>query len=200
MKCNSCGVQVPPAFTKALMDNLCPACGKEILTALDFKELIRVKTILQEAGLEEGILVSVAASISQKYDLVVRGSHKVKPPSIEDIDATEGLSDEERTRLKAMYAAKQEHKDKEDARIREEWGLEEGQMATAALTKKAGKRLIDPEMAALFTESVYGDSEVEAPLDFVSHTRGGSSANNERLARAEALKGDPGRFRITRAE
>lgn len=202
MKCSSCSVDVPPTFSKAIMDNICPACGKEIFRPAEFKELLKVKDILKDAGLDDKITVSTAAILSSKYDIILKTqsvSRRVQPAlTKEEIDATEGLSEEERMRLRAQYAAEQENKVKMAAQIKAEWGLNHGDMVSSALsTETKSKKLIDPEMAALFSDMQTGDAELSPPLDMDPML---SAKNIERMQRAELLRSDPGRFKITRSE
>jgi len=46
MKCQNCEIEIPPQWTVALKNNICPACGKEIMSA-ELQELI--------AGLSEAM-------------------------------------------------------------------------------------------------------------------------------------------------
>lgn len=200
MRCQSCKVEVPPKFAKAIMDNACPACGKEIFSTNDFRELLRVKMILSESGLEENLSVSVAAAISQKYDLIVKGLVRPKSdaqPDPEQEPSTDGLTTEEKTKLQELYNAKKAAEEKEEKAIINEWGLEQGDSVVAQTVKSMAptKKLIDPKMAELFADGAFGEISADAPLNFNSR-----QPNHERLARAEALRTDPSRFRITRAE
>jgi|SRR3972149_5850757 len=74
MKCNNCQTPIPPTFTKALQDNLCPACGKSIMSVALNTEFVSIKEKLADADVDEATLVKVAALIAGKYDLLPRGA------------------------------------------------------------------------------------------------------------------------------
>jgi hypothetical protein len=177
------------------MDNACPACGKEILGGNDFRELMRVRGFLQDLELDEGTIVSVAAAISQKYDLVAKSERKPsnRLPTPEEIDSLDGLDEEERARLRALRAAQIERKAEEDARAVREWGLDQGTLGVTGSPSAP----VDPQMAALFEPGVIADGDLPDPLPG-RETK--ATINDARLARAEAMKMDPGRFKVLRAE
>lgn len=197
MKCMNCEISVSPAFTKAIMDNLCPACGKEILGGNAFRELMRIRGLLQDLDLDEKSVVSAAAVISQKYDLVPKGSRKAAEPlpTEEEIEQMDGLSEEEKVRLRALQAAQEERKTEEEERIRKEWGMEYGQLGASLDSKPKGP--VDPDMASLFDDATVMESDMPDPLPARQQNK---NRNDERLLRAEALKADPGRFKVMRAE
>lgn len=183
MKCMNCQAAIPPTFAKAIMDNSCPACGREILSANDFRELLRIRGLLQDLDLEENVVVSVAAAISQKFDLVVKGQKRVAAAPIpKDFENMEGLSEEEKSRLRALQAVQEDRVEEREVQIRQEWFPSDD--------VQGGE--IDPELISLFEAKAINTEDPIAglPLD----------RNAARLARAEALKSDPTKFKIMRAE
>lgn len=195
MKCINCEINIPPTYSKAILENLCPACGKEILSANDFRELMRVRGLLQDLELDSGLVVTAAAAISQKYDLVPKGSREkarqTRLPTEKEIDGLEGLNEEERLRLKALAAAQADQRARQDEAIIKEWGMDHGQLGAGPDGESID---VDPDMAALFNNMVVLDPEVGPPL------HASKTSNHERLARAEALQSDSSRFRVMRAE
>ena len=196
MKCANCEIAISPAFAKAIMDNQCPACGKEILKDEDFRELLRIRSLLQDLDLGDGVVVSVSAAISQKYDLVPKGSRNAmaRLPTEEEIETMSGLNEEEKVRLRALQAAQIERRAEAEAELIKEWGLDHGQIGAGG--EISGP--IDPNMAALFEGTTALDPDMPAPLPGKKNVTG--SQNEQRLMRAEAMRADPGRFKVMRAE
>jgi len=188
----NCNVPVPPNFAKAIIDNVCPACGKDILGPSEFRELIKTKSLLQDLAIDDNMKISVSAVISQRYDLVPKGTAR-RPdglPSEEEIDATEGLSDEEKTRLKALREAQAAIKNKQDGAIVKEWGMDHGQFGS-----EGGGSEVAIDMALLDDLPLAGMDI--APL---AATNSKEKYRTDLMAKAHALKEDPNMFRVQRAE
>ena len=133
MKCNNCTVPVPPAFTKALVDNECPACGKEIMGATLFKEFESVRAMLMDADsdVDEATLVKVAALISGKYELVPRGAGGVRRFTHKGVQRSEPIDEEEFEEGLASLSPEEQAKiialrKAEHEKTVQEWGLNHG--------------------------------------------------------------------------
>lgn len=201
MICVSCKVAVPPTFIKAIADNTCPACGKEIMPARIYKEFGQIKEMLATAEIDDGTLIKMSALIVEKYTLVPRVSivggaqqpgARIRPKPITRKDEVdEEIAEEEELDLSvlspedaAAEIARRASKATEDEEIARQWGLEDGQYATAALSKKTSNRQV-AELPDLF-----GD---QAPIPFEEPTEGGMGQDlftKTRMARLAALKSE----------
>lgn len=202
MKCKSCDTEVPPVFARALIDNKCPACGKEIMSGKDFRELVQLKNMLGNIGLSEKDIIMVAAALANKFDLVPKGSKPVMPEKPAEPDFS-GLSEEERMREMALLAAKKELEAAEEKEIVKSWGLDKVTL-TAAVEAKANmnsKKMVDNEYTSLFDSGI--DPDVEnymanplLPAPASDNTK--DFDRMERLARAAAKRESDDGFRVRR--
>lgn len=197
MKCNNCNITVNPGFTKALKENACPACGKEIMDERLFKEFNEIIDMLNGAEIEEADLVKVSALIAGKYSIVPKGQgrfatgNKVKPitrVSEEDRDADLiGLSEAERLREKAL-------RDAEDAKLIEEFGLNVGQLGAGITGPPSGDFSgLDEAVAGSVTDvaaDVGGSGLIDMTDPFTA----------QRMAKLHELKKDPSYGMIRRSD
>ena len=211
MKCNNCQIPIPPSFTKALQDNLCPACGKPIMSANLFKEFSAIKDKLADADVDEATLVKVASLIAGRYDLVPRGTSSIgramttaaasrpsKTTAQMKEDEIESELMEEYPQLKQMSP---EERKREILAIRaeaeREFALSQGEMMTAREIKDSGRSapLEYSEFDGLTTivggpiQPAYGD--LDGPMDPLTA---------ERMAKLAALKSSPSVNRFRRAD
>ena len=211
MKCKTCQTPVPPVFAQALLDNSCPACGKEILGPQGFKAMMQMRKQLAVLDLESRITTTIAAALSEKFDLVPKSSRPdgygefvgLKETSDEDaseapIEAepveVEEISDEElerQIRERALKDAKRQRNQK----IVSEWGMDKG----ANFVKKGRKQ---PSTEEEFDEG-YDDEEeeidLESPPVFVSSSGAKAAERAARLAAAEERR-NSGAFMVRRRE
>lgn len=74
MNCSVCQTAVPPAFVAAIKQNICPACGGQVLSEEDHESLRRLATNLLSAGLDgEDSSVKIAAALFDKFDVFPKG-------------------------------------------------------------------------------------------------------------------------------
>lgn len=202
MKCISCNIEIPPLFTRAIVDNICPACGKNIFSVSDFENFNSTKASLIDAGLDDNLTITVAASIFQKFDLVLKGSTNIANKRVVSVHAkhlvgdASILTEEDKSKLQALREARDE-KDLEDSEeIRKEWGLDNEPIAYESVKGKA--KPISPEMMALFDAPGGSGIDVDiSPLDIPMARNNAKHA--ELLARASALKNDPSKFKVARS-
>src|SRR4051812_31038394 len=104
MKCRSCGVEVAPIFASALMQNKCPACGKEIMTGREFKEMLRFKGLLAGLQLDDKLLVTIAAALSTKFDLLPKKLDGYGEVMLADMPVIPFPTDDQSIRERALQA------------------------------------------------------------------------------------------------
>ena len=63
MKCESCAVTISPAFSHAINNNQCPACGKQIMKQAKLASFLSLKTLLDHSIPEKGVDVDKIASL-----------------------------------------------------------------------------------------------------------------------------------------
>ena len=200
MKCRNCQVEVPPTFAKALIDNRCPACGKEIMGNADFKEMLQLRKMLGGLQLDEKTIITIAAALSSRFDLVPKetrdgyGAEAADPTTVSaDEEEQEELSPENKLRQQAYLAAKREREAEEERAVIEDWGLEHGEYSGAASRGKPIKNG-SSEFDGMFEDTGLPDSEFDAmpPTPFKSGNQQLAAERSIRLARAEALRNSGG--------
>lgn len=164
-KCKNCGVDVPPVFASALMGNKCPACGKEIMTGADFKEMRAFCRNLAGLGLDEKLVVTISAALSEKFDLVPKGkagevphasATTVEPevaPKIQDKFAhIDEMLDEQKIRDKLFKEAQQARDAESEAAEAADWGLQETSDAKVAALRAKAKAPPPPEFIDMVSD------------------------------------------------
>lgn len=206
-KCKDCGTEVPPTFAQALMDNRCPACGKPIMSGIEFAELRQVRATLAGLHLDERLTITIAAAISSKFDLVPKGSAltvqaatAATQPEPAPEDDMAGLTEEQKTRERALRAAQRQREEDEEKQAIAEWGLDK--VANQVGAKKAQTQglklpMPPPEFVELFGElPVVGEVPDEA---FLSGGNPMKAADRmARLAKLEANRNDGSKFKVRR--
>lgn len=71
MKCVSCSIDVSPNFVIAIMDNKCPACGKQLIEGSSYKKLLVLRKQLSSLnlGVDDNVVIKISAAISSKFEL-----------------------------------------------------------------------------------------------------------------------------------
>jgi hypothetical protein len=200
-KCKTCGIDVPPTYSRALQDNKCPACGKEIMTGREFKELLQVRKQLEGLQLEDKLITTIAAALSVKFDLVPKGQRpadepaEVKKEEIEDDMA--GLTEEQKVRERALRAAQKAREEEEDRAAVAEWGLDKAPLGSTPARKGSVKP--PQEFVEMFGDSSLISLDDVPPDAFAS---GGNPAKNSermiRLQKSEALRKDGSQMSVRR--
>lgn len=72
MKCMSCGEQISPKFVAAIRDNVCPACGSEMMSQGNYKRIFEVERQLRGLGFDKNLMFGVAAALASRFTLVPR--------------------------------------------------------------------------------------------------------------------------------
>lgn len=222
MKCRNCSVEVSPIFASALVQNKCPACGKEIMSGKEFKEMLRFRGLLSGLQLDDKLIITIAAALSTKFDLVPKATDGYGE-IITNITLPEKLPmDDQSIRERALQAALQstnkqrkpafkpgfsrtaqreipeEDTDTPEAQqaIRD-WGLENGQEAVFNGKPSRNKTPPPQELVALFENS--------GPPD-ISNLESDPFANRQleadrlaRLAKSDAARSDSGTFKVRRS-
>lgn len=211
MKCRSCQIDVPPTFTKALIDNRCPACGKEIMGGADFREMLQLQKLLNGLQLDEKSVIMIAAALSSKFDLVPKSSRAKEQAaspaedvvSVESVEVSEAqeeddsASAEEKIRRKAFLQAQKERQEAEDKALVDEWGLDRGEFSGAA-GRTGPPPKANPAFVGMFEDSP-GDFEALPPPPFVSNNNKMIADREIRLAKAEAAR-NSGSFMVSRRD
>jgi hypothetical protein len=211
MNCVSCKIVIPVTYTKALSDNVCPACGKEIMSAKVYKEFAFIRDMLADADIDDPTLVKISAMIVGKFDLVPKGmdrtparpSHK-QPQAVRKVVDDDILveDDEELVDLSTLSPedaaeemARRAELASEQEQLVKEWGLEEGQYSVATLSKKTGSKrenlsniFAEPESATSTDNENY---QANDKLDIFARNR---------QARLAGLKSNPSYSKISRIE
>jgi len=71
MKCISCGMELNPNFTHAILRNECPACGQSLIDKNDFVKIKGVKRAISsiDPTVSDSSLVAIATFFVSNYDL-----------------------------------------------------------------------------------------------------------------------------------
>jgi hypothetical protein len=208
MKCNSCQTAIPPTFTKALQDNMCPACGKSIMGSSLYSEFNSIKEKLADADVDEATLVKVASLIAGKYDLLPRGSAGAAKSSMQmsrpktkaqvaDADIESELLDE----YPHLRSLPEEERKREIMALRaeaeREYGLSKGDSANSKLMKERGGRSSESsELASAMSDlmpptlPLYGDLDENSSDPQVMH----------RMAKMAAMKDNPNVHKFRRMD
>jgi len=201
-RCRNCNIEVPPTFARALIDNKCPACGKEIMSGKDFSELRQARKMLEGMQLDDKLLVTIAAAISSKFDLVPKGERKQESEVVvvaEVEDAMAGMTEEQKVRERALQAAQKQREKEEDDKAVAEWGLDKAPIGSVDF-KKVAKRAPPPqELVELFEEDIMPMDDMP-PEGFVSNNSQKNAERMARLAKAEALRSNNSQFKVNRSE
>lgn len=198
MNCKNCQTPVPPIFAQALLDNKCPACGKEILDKQGFKEMLQMRKQLAGLDLDARMTTTIAAALSEKYDLVPKGS-RVADGYGEAIGSAEVVAEEpevveEQPDLEAELRAKafREAKKQRSQQIISEWGMNNSSFAS----KRGGEEEFEE------VEEIDEDEEIglleEPPPMFVG-SRSKAAEREARLAASEQRRSS-GAFMVRRAD
>lgn len=214
MNCVSCKIVIPVTYTKALSDNICPACGKEIMSAKVYKEFVFIKDLLSDASIDDPTLVKIAALIVGKFDLVPKGADRPAPKAgykapqavKKSVDEDEYVEDEPDVDLSTLSPedameemARRAELAAEQDKLVKEWGLEEGQYAISALSKKTGSKSVpkSTDLSDIFSEPEPSYSTAD---------EGGKSTETldifarNRAARIAELKKNPAYSKVSRIE
>ena len=199
MKCKTCQTTVPPVFAQALLDNSCPACGKEILGKQGFKEMLEMRKQLAILDLDSRTTTTIAAALSEKFDLIVKGSRDGYGELVVQAAVEEEIEEEEQADIEAELRerALREAKRQRGQQIVAEWGLNNGQQF---VNKKGAKAKIQEEFED-FDEAEEEEEELDLEQPPIFAGSGGTKAAERaaRLAAAEQMR-NSGVFRVQRKE
>lgn len=187
MKCKTCQTIVPPVFAQALLDNSCPACGKEILGQQGFREMMQMRKQLSSLELESRMATTIAAALSEKFDLVPKGSRNQDGyGELTGLaEATEAATDEppvdeeRQLRERALREAKKQR----NQQIVSEWGMDKGQFIN-----KKGQKVASSTEVEEFDESYEDDEPLDLDVPPPPFMGSGGTKAAERAARLAAAE------------
>jgi len=112
MKCLSCKEQISPKFVAAIRDNICPACGNDMMSQTNYKRIFEVERQLKGLGFDKNLMFGVAAALASRFTLVPRDLALVEG---EDVDTESEIAEEDMVR---QTSRKKPNRNKRSAKVR----------------------------------------------------------------------------------